>query len=52
MGDRHAWALLRRCAFPALEAFRADVLFVALGTDGLRGDPTEAGACELYPRVC
>ena len=41
MGDAHAWALLRQCAFPAIQAHAPHVLFVSLGTDGLQGDPTE-----------
>jgi acetoin utilization deacetylase AcuC-like enzyme len=41
MGDAHAWALLQQCAFPAIQAHAPHVLFVAFGTDGLRGDPTE-----------
>ncbi|KAK3288980.1 hypothetical protein CYMTET_3566 [Cymbomonas tetramitiformis] len=42
-GDAHAWNLLHACAFPRIEAFKPEIIFVAFGTDGLEGDPTAAG---------
>ncbi|CAK9075509.1 unnamed protein product [Durusdinium trenchii] len=44
-GDVEAWQLLEEFAFPALQAFSPEVLFLALGFDGLEGDPCLAGLC-------
>jgi len=43
MGDAEAMALLEEFAFPALAEHAPELLFLSLGFDGLRGDPSQAG---------
>ncbi|CAE7881317.1 uvrB, partial [Symbiodinium microadriaticum] len=59
-GDAEAWKMLSAFAWPAIEAFFPDVLFLSLGFDGLEGDPSASlrysadlfAACAARARQC
>lgn len=42
-GDDEAWQLLQDFAFPGIQEFEPEVLFLAFGFDGMEGDPCLAG---------